>query len=175
MGIDNKRGSIIDMIIFIVVALIVVAFFGMYAYGFNLVNGVLEDVDVQVGSFNFTETSQDTFGRINTAQLNWLPIIAMFMILGSGLFIFISNSLVRVNPVFIVPYIIVLIIAISISVYISNVYEEVFLNGIATSIYTEWTAVNYLMVNLPYVLAIFGIFGLVFLFTTMRNEGGEIV
>lgn len=174
---ENKRGSVIDIIIFIVFAFVSVTFLGLWAYGFNEVTSIITTIDVNGNTaLNISGAGQDTFGQVNNAYTNWLPILSFVLIFGSMLTIFISNFLVKVHPVFFVVYLLVNIVAVIISVYISNAYEDLLTNSIYGATFSSWTATSYLMVHLPIWVTIVGIFGAVFLFSNIINEnqGGGI-
>lgn len=173
----GKRGSIGDIMIFIVLSFVIVTLLGFWVWGFDTMTNTLTSVDVNAGSFNLTNTTLQTFGEINDAQKNWIPIISLFMMFGMMLSILISSFLVRVHPVFIIPYLLVVVLGVVVSVYVSNAYEVNILNGVASGTFQSFTAVNYLIINLPLVVTIVGVFGMVILFAGIqrdRNLGGGI-
>lgn len=173
----NKRGSVIDILIWLVISFVTVAFLGMWAYAFNEVTTVMTTIEVQGSSLNISGASLDTFGQVNSAFQTWLPILSFVMIFASALSILISNFLVKVHPAFMIVYLMVIIGAVMGSVYISNAYEDLLINDIVGSTFQSWGASSYIMINLPIWVTVIGAFGMVFLFAgIMRdaNQGGGI-
>lgn len=170
----NKKGSIMDLAIFMIIAFVIVVFFGLWVYGFNQITETLGEMNQSLGIINTTisEISADTFGRVNTAQTTWLHILAFVMIFSMALSILLHNFLVKAHPVFFILYVFVTIGVFMASVYISNYYEELLTNPVFGSTLLAFRGATFIMLNLPIWIAIIGIFGAVLLFAGILRDAG---
>jgi len=168
----NKKASMIDIIILMIIAFAVVMFFGLWVFGFNMVTEELTSIESNSDSVNISDAAEKTFGQINDAQTPGLHILAYVIILSMGLSILISNFLVKGNPVFLVVYILVVIAAIMGSVYISNQYEEFLQNEIFGSTLADFGGGSFLLLNLPVLVTIIGLLGAIFLFMGIIRDAG---
>ncbi len=169
---QNKKGSLMDILIWIIAAFIIMLFFGVWIYGFDLVTNQLLKIDTPVGNTNVSDIARDSFGVVNSLQTQGLHSIAFVMIFVMGLSIMVTNFLQKSHPVFFILYIIVVIVAIIVSVFISNQYESLTLNSTIGSTLTDFTAANFIMINLPIWTTVFGIAGGIFLFMGIRRDEG---
>lgn len=168
----NKNGSVIDIIIFMVMAFVIVMFFALWVYGFNLVSTTMDTMDQGIGDTTIAEISQKTIGQVNSAQQTWLPILATVLIFGMILTIFMSNFLIRIHPAFFLVYLLVIIGAVITSAYISNQYEDLMTNEIIGETLQSWTMPSFFMLWLPYIVTAVGIFGSIIVFAgILRDEG----
>ena len=174
----NNKGSLFDIIIWLIVIFVMFIFFAGFMYGYNLLTAeVVNTVMPPESLINVTDAGQDTFGQINTglASLRWLAlVIAVSMIIS----IMVSNFLVKAHPVFFIVYILIIVVGIVLSVYLSNAYETILTssNPLASTL-ESFTAMNYIMLNLPIWTTIIGILGAIFLFigvTFDSQQGGSI-
>jgi len=175
----KRKASILDLAIFLILAFIIVIFFGIWIYGFNQITDTLGGMDQPLGMINTTiaEVSEDTFGRVNTAQTTGVHILAFVMIFSMALSILLSNFLVKVHPAFFILYIFITISVIMASVYISNYYEELLQNPVLGSTFLAFRGATFIMLNLPIWIAVIGMIGAVFLFAGILRDaglGGEI-
>ena len=174
----NKKGSVIDIIIWIVVAFATIAFFGMWIYGFNQMTNILINIPDGATALNVSGAALDTFGQLNTAQTTGLHTLAFIMIFSTGLTILVSNFVVKSHPAFLIVYIMVIIGAIIASVYISNQYESLMVDSVVGSTFQAFTAANFIMLYLPVWTTVLGFFGAIFMFMGIyrdREMGGGIV
>lgn len=82
------------------------------------------------------------------------------------------NAFVRVHPLLFFVNVLVSLLGIFLAVPISNAYETLLASNIYEGNLNTFTAVNWLLLNLPLVVAIMAILGTVFMFIGfMRNEG----
>lgn len=173
----NKKGSAIDILVLIVVALIVVIFFAGWMYGFNLLTNDLITIQSQPNELaNVSQAATDVFVPVNTG-LNFLRVISFIIIFGLSLSILISNFLVRANPVFFVVYFFIAIIAIVFGVYVSNAYETLQSNSVLGATLATFTGTNFFLANLPIIVGVIALFGAIFLFINVPRDpeiGGGI-
>ncbi len=160
----NKRGQLFDIFVFMAIALVVVLFLGLWLYGFDLVTTQLEGIPDSVGGGpNISQIAEDTFGQVNTALANNLPIIAFTIIIGMFLTILLSNFLVKVHPAFLIVYILVTIIGVVVAVSISNLYETIRADVSFGPTLATFGGANFLIANLPLLVVLAGFLGAIFL------------
>lgn len=169
----NKKGSVLDIIIWIAIAFITIVFLGIWLYGHNLLTTAL----LNSGSDLVVNATQAIVVPVNDALGQWLQIIAFVIIFGMAISILISNFLIRAHPVFFVIHLFMTIVGIIVSATISNRYMELLTNPTIGTTLQSFTAVNFIMQWLPYFTAIIGIFGAIFLFMGIirgREEGPNL-
>ena len=129
--------------------------------------------DMTFGDANTSQVIDDTFGAVNRSYqaLYW---IAVFLMVGMIISIFIGSYLVTTRPVFFIPYIFITIIAIIVSVGISNAYEQVIADPTLASTFAGFIGANFIMLNLPMWIAIVGIVGAIIMFVRMGSKENEL-
>ena len=174
MKLFNKKGSLFDIIAWVVIALVVTLFLGIWLYAHNILTNTLIALPNTANNINMSLIASQTFGKINSAEQSWLPIIAFIIIVCEGLTILITNFYVKEHPLMFIPYVFVIAIAVVISVYVSNIYQG-FLTGFEFSpALTTMTMANYILIYLPIWTAIIGAFGAILLMSNIiiDNRGG---
>ena len=171
----NKRGAFVDLFVFMIFAFVLVVVIGMLLYVFGVAEDGLHDTmdGMTFGTANATEVINDSVGAttISFQALYWLSVLIIFgMILG----IFIGSYMVTTKPVFFIPYLFIWIIAIIVSVPLSNAYETLSADPTLASTYANFVGANFILNNLPMIVAIVGIVGAIIMFTRMgrREEYG---
>jgi len=167
----NKKGSFVDLFIFIIFAFILVVVIGFLLYIFDQAeDGLHETMDgMTFGDANATEVINNSVGAttLSLTALYWLSVLIIFgMILG----IFIGSYLVTTKPVFFIPYLFIWIIAIIVAVPMSNSYETLTLNPDLASTYSNFVGANFILFNLPMIVAIIGIVGAIIMFSRMGKK-----
>jgi len=167
---SNKKGSVIDMIIFIVFALVIVVFFSLWYYGFGLVNNVFSGMTQTVGNnVSISSIANDTVGNVYSG-LSTLKILAWVLIVGMMLTIFVSNFLVKVHPVFFFVHFGMVVISIVCSVYVSNAYETLLTNTAFGGTMQSFTGGTFILLYLPYIVTVVGLMGMVFLMSGILRD-----
>lgn len=172
MGKLNKKGSMVDLFVFMILSFIVVVICGMFVYLGNTLEDELRD---NADKLNTTDMSGDeliteTFGAV-TRSYSALPWITFAFIMAYVLGILVSGYFITVkSPVFFVPYIIMVIVAVIVSAPISNVYEEIIHNSTLESTFSLFTASNYIFANLPIWVAVVGIFAGIIMFVMYHKR-----
>lgn len=158
--IKNKRGGLSDMFIFMVVGFILALCCGIFVYiGSETYTQLLNNAgafdNALGGAGNGTQIIQDTFGAVPNAynSLKWITSMLLF---GMVLSIMVTSFLVRTRPVFFVAYILIYIIAIVVSVPISNVYEVVYQTPTLATAFSGFYGQTYIFLNLPMWIALIG-------------------
>lgn len=173
----NKKGGYTDIFLFMIVAIIIVIIAVVFIYMASQIRGKLhEEMDNMTESdsvVNYSETIDDTFGKTETAyhSLYW---IAVFLILGMIIAIFIGSYMVTTKPVYFVPYIFMVIIAVVVSVGISNAYEQIRADSTLASTFEGMVGSNFILANLPIWIAIIGIGGGIIMFVKMQHGEEEL-
>lgn len=170
----NKRGGFADLFIFMILAFIVVVICVIMVYISNRTTLQLHDSmdGMDLGDTlgnNASEVIDNTIGSTSTSftSLYWISAFIIFaMILG----IFIGSYLVTTKPVFFIPYIFIVIIAVISSVPISNSYENLSNNAELGSTFVNFTASNFIMLNLPIWITIIGFVGAIIMFARMGKK-----
>ncbi|MCK5293677.1 MAG: hypothetical protein KAJ49_03420 [Arcobacteraceae bacterium] len=167
----NNKGQFTDLFLFMIVALIILFVSGLFIYMGLRVNNQLDDSFTGMGSadVNYTEIKDDTFGDVNISYgaLYWLTIL---MIVGMLISIFIGSYMVTTRPIFFVPYIFIVIIAILVSVGISNAYQTIAENETLASTFSGFVGSNFIMYNLPIWIVVIGFVGGLIMFVRMKSQ-----
>lgn len=156
----NKKGFIIELIAFAVIGIIVILFFGGIIYGFDLFTDVITDpLIVDSSELNLTAATNPTIGSLNTGLSN-LHLIAAVIIIGylfaTLIFAYFSSK----HPLWLIVYILVVIMVVIFSIYISNAYETVQSNSLIGGMVSEFSIGNVIMSYLPVWTALIGLFGI---------------
>lgn len=171
----NKKGqSILDVFIFIAVAIIIVVLFAVWKFGINKMSTAIINVETPINNIgiNISDAGQKTFGNLDNG-MSVLNLVGLCMIVGMILTIFISNFLVKSHPVFFVGFIFVTILAIILSVFISNSYETLITSSDLGAIMLQSKATTTIMLNLPIWVTIIGLIGGFILFAGITRDEGQ--
>lgn len=161
MWAKNKKGNVmIQLFIFMFLALLFAIFLGLAVFGFNLVNDTLGQ-DVDIGNVNLKNVTDTTFGQINTGLINNADTIGIIALFGM-VFLMILNGYFfgsKKPKLFFIVDVFLLVLFFIPSIYISQVYET-FINS--TSLFSS-TYIDIIpktskfLLNLPVIIAIVGV------------------
>jgi hypothetical protein len=174
--IKEKKGSIIDLLIWIVVAFVIVLVFSGFIYFWDQITDKLTSIDTINPSVNISGAAEDSFGQVQGMQEKGLRTLAYVIIFAMGFSILLTNFLEKSHPAFFVAYLFVIIGAIIASVYISNQYELLLSNEVLGSTISSFKGASYLLLYLPVWTTVLGFFGAIFLFSGImkdREAGGS--
>lgn len=173
---NNKRGQFTDLFVFMIFAIILLFVSGLFIYMGLTVNDQLDESFAGQniggsGEVNYTEVKDSTFGNVNIAysSLYW---IAILLIVAMIISIFVGSYMVTTRPIFFVPYIFIVIIAIVVSVGMSNAYQDVVENPELASTFANFIGANFIMYNLPMWIAVIGFVGGIIMFVRMKSQEG---
>lgn len=160
----NKKAIIPNIKIFIVMAfsLFGVLFLGIFAYIFSQFNTFLS-TNIDIGAVNLQTINSQTFGAVATAFLNNVDIIAISLLLGLVMFMFITAYFKEeeTHTLFIFLDIIILIFAFIFAVYLSNTYETFITSASVLSVFTNnLPKSSTFILNLPVYVGIIGAIGI---------------
>lgn len=177
--INNKAQSQFDIFTFIVFAVIVVLFFAGWIYVTGLINTVMhnagESNEVNAGNagyVNMTQTSDQIFGQ-QAQAIKSLRMVALVYILSLAIVIIITNFLQKKNPIWFFAYILLALLAVIFSPQVSNAYENLLSSGIYGGELTNFTASNFIILNLPVVVLVITLLGGIGLFINLVRSPGE--
>lgn len=172
---ENKRGSVMDIFTFMIYGFIAIVLIGSLVYVSNIFTTSLYTI-TDTSNLNISSAVADTFGQVNSA-LPLYRLVALSIVFGLMIGIFVSSYLVRANPVFLIVYVIVSIVAVLVSVPISNALESLRNNSILSNELSNYTAINYIYNNLPIVVTLISVIGFILLFSLSNKDnqlGGGI-
>jgi|TARA_Y100000310_G_scaffold264403_1_gene275035 flagellar biosynthesis protein FliQ len=174
--IQNKTGGFTDLFLFMIFAFVIILISVVFIYiGIETENQLQESLgkmDLQdTEGNNASVVIDNTMGVTNTtfSALRW---IAVFLIVGMIISIFIGSYLVTTKPIFFIPYLFITIIAIIVSVPMSNTYETLMENPTLAGTFVGFTGANWIMLSLPIWVTIVGIVGGIIMFSRM-GKGEE--
>lgn len=172
--IHNKKGALTDLFLWISVCFIlsifsVIMFFAATRTYTELIAKAPQLQKALGNDGNATEIINSTFGQVpNSYQaLKWITVMLIF---GFALTIILTSFLVKTNPIFFVPYLIIYIIAIIISVPMSNTYEVIYQNPLLAASFSGFWGQNWIFLNLPFwIIVIGGLSGTLLFINSVRN------
>lgn len=174
--VKNKKGAFADLFIFMIVAFVVVLISVVWIYMGNRVTDQLHtsmdnmDLGDTMGN-NASQVIDNTMGSGGfNGSIQALHWISIFLIAGMILSIFIGSYLVTTKPIFFIPYLFIVIIAVIVSVPMANTYEVLMTEATLSSTFTGFTGANWLMLNLPRWITIIGITGGIIMFSRMGKR-----
>lgn len=171
----NKKGGMTDLFIFMIVIIIILFVSGIFIYfGVTAYSEVREKLGGKMmGTANSTEVIDNTMGTLSNTYkaLYWISIL---LIVGMIISIFIGSYLVTTKPVFFIPYAFIVIIAVIVSVGLSNAYEKIIQDPLLASTFAGFVGSNFIMLRLPMWIAIIGIVGGIIMFVRMGSKDDEI-
>ena len=172
-GILSKKGALSDLFLFMAIAFVIIIFSVIMVYvATRTYTALQENTGIQQGlgnDGNATDIINHSFGQVLNAyqSLKWITFVLIF---GFALSILITNFLVRTNPIFFVPYTIILVIAIIISVPLSNSYETIYQNPLLADTFTGFYGATWIFLHLPIWITVIGLLaGLLMFINVVRN------
>lgn len=171
---ENKKGGFCDLFIFMIfgIVIVLVCVVMIYISGITTdkLHETMDDMDLSDGQGNnASQVIDNTVGVTETSFLA-LQWISVFLIFGMMLGIFIGSYLVTTKPIFFVPYLFIVIIAIVVSVPLSNTYETLSNNATLNPTFLGFAGANWIFLHLPIWITIIGITGGIIMFTRMGKE-----
>jgi hypothetical protein len=169
----NKQGAFSDLFLFLIFSFVIVLICVIWIYLGGVVENQLhltmDDMEFSNPDTNATQIINDTIGKTNISfqALRWVSVFLMF---GMILSIFIGSYLVTTKPIFFVPYIFIVIIAIIVSVPMANAYEILMADATLSGTFNEFTGANWVMLNLPIFISIIGFTGGIIMFSRMGKK-----
>lgn len=162
----NKKGSILDMIVFVISAIIIILVLAMWFYGWQQIDHAFQSISGNAVIENAVDT---TFGQVTPAfnNLKWWSYMIIFALVIS---MFITNYLRRISPFFIIGYIFMNIIALILAVNVSNSYESLLNDPITGTTLQSFQGSTFIILYLPIWVIVIGFIGLIFLFAGIIRD-----
>ncbi len=177
----NKKAQLSSFSIFnwMIVAFLAVVLFGGLIWVMGILNDVFTEVGVmneknagQPGYVNMSKASEDIWG-VAYDSIQSLRLVAITYILALGISIVIVGFLERKHPFLFFVYMLIVLLGIIFAPTISNAYEDLLLSGIFDGGLVEFTASNFILLNLPVFVLLIGFGGGIGLFINLVRGGGE--
>jgi len=165
----QKKGALTDVIIWIIIVFIIALFFALWTYGHGIITSEL----VNSNSELVANASQEVIKPANDAIQNSLDTIGVMILLGMIVSIFVSNFLIRGNPIFFILYIIIAVIGVILSATVSNRYMELANHNIIGQSISDLTAMSFVIQHLPYFAVVIAVAGGLFLYLGTIREKNE--
>lgn len=174
----NKGGGLTDMFIFLVLAFAIVVIFGIFIYMGNVVSIKLHqnmDNMTTSPSVNNTEILNNTMDKVAGSYnvLKWGSGVLIFAMIIS---IFVGSYLVQTKPIYFVPYIFVVLIALFFAVVIANAYNTMSQDPIIGSSFSSQTIAHYFLLYLPFAIVAIGFIGGIIMYASYKfgYDGGYV-
>jgi len=176
--IKNKKGGFTDLFIFMIVAFVIVLFSGIMIFISNETTDQLhESLDnmglAGDGNNNASVVIDNTMGK-TSLTFNALYWISVFLIFGMIIAIFIGSYMVTTKPIFFIPYLFIVIIAVIVAVPMSNAYETLSADPTLASTYAGFIGSNWILAQLPIIVAIVGVTGGIIMFVRMGKREEQV-
>jgi predicted membrane channel-forming protein YqfA (hemolysin III family) len=179
----NKKGQFeaqtFDIFTFIIFSFLVVVFFAGLIYTMGLINTVMHNAglsnEVNSGSpyyTNMTLASDMIFGQ-QAEAIKALRMVAIVYILSIAVVIVITNALIKKNPLWFFAYILLSLLAVIFAPQVSNAYENLLSSGIFEGELNNFTASNWILLNLPWIVLVISVLGGIFLFVNLIRSPAE--
>ena len=170
----NKRGGFTDLFLFIIFAFIIILFSVVMIYISNEATDTLrENIDSMGlagdGRNNASVVLENTLGA-GVESFNALYWISILLIFGMIIAIFIGSYMVTTKPIFFIPYLFITIIAVIVAVPVSNSYEMLYADTTLNSTFANFVGANWIMAQLPMIVAIVGMVGGIIMFARMGKK-----
>ncbi len=171
----------IMLIVFIFLVFIGVIVLGVLFFGLEQIDQLFSEITFNITSSSlnqsFNETYQETLGIGISATLNSLSNLALGLILGMILVMMIMGFALKSNRLWVVLDIIIIVIAFTGAVYISNAFDT-FINSDAAFLdifSNELQLPSTFLLNLPFYIAIIGVLIIIITYAATRRRGEPVV
>jgi ABC-type phosphate transport system permease subunit len=168
----NKKGDVSDFFVFLCFAFILVILAGVFIWVGGEMSSKLKAsafANDTFGDKNGTQIVEDTFDNTNVAYstLYWGTLAIIIAMLLS---ILIGCYMVTTKPIFFVPYIFFVALAVICSVAISNAYEKIMETPMLADTYSNFIGTNFLLLNLPIIISVIGVLGAIIMFGRIGSK-----
>lgn len=178
-SVNGESSGVFSIFQFMIVAFLTVLLFAGLIYAQGLLTDVFYQVGIQnevnagqPGYTNMTYAAQATFGELDDA-IQSLKMVAAVYILGLAICIILTNALLKINPLFFFPYILLSLLAVVFAVPISNAYESLLNSSVFAGELAGFSISNWILLKLPIFVLIVSVLGGMFLFINYIRSGSE--
>lgn len=166
----NKKGQIAGIFILAAISIAIIIFFGVWIFGMDIITDKLTGITAS-SKVNVSEAATLYMVPVNNA-FKFLRLIAFTMLFGLSLSFILTNFFVRAHPFLYVIYILISMVAVIFSVYISNAYESLLTGNVLSATFASFTAANFIVTNLPIWIGTIGLIGSIVLFINVNRDAG---
>lgn len=134
--------------------------------GFFVINFIMTTTVNQMTAIPAINESDSAVTSLQgiTTLMGRLDYIVLGLLIGFTLAVIVSSWFIPSNPLFVFFYFIVMIIIVSVSAILSNVWESISQSGQFGTTITSFPISNHLMLNLPVYVGIIAFIGIVTMF-----------
>lgn len=169
----NKKGAVTDLFVWLIISFVIVIVLGAFYFMGNKINDKIEekipDIQASIGeNHNATQIVEDSIGAIPRSfeAFKWISVMLM---VGMLLSLVLSGFLVKIHPAFFVANLFLIIIAVVVSVPLSNTYETLYLDETLGATFTGFYGASYIWLNLPIWVIVAGFLSLIVSFISMSR------
>lgn len=157
----NRKGGIMDIFVAMAMALVLIVVLVLLTFSANTVKTkMLQQAPAIQSSFsndtNVSQIIENTVGGV-TSSYDTFKWISVLLIFGFFLSILVSAFLVKTHPAWFIGYVLMIIIAVVLSVYVSNTYEKLMNDSTLAATFLGFTGANYIFLYLPIWILVIGI------------------
>ena len=171
----NKKGfSTVILFQYAFLVFLFAVFFGIAVWGFTLVDDAF-DQDVDIGAVNLREVNDDTYGAMAQALLDRADTLALAVVFGMIMFMFVSALFFgSSNKMWIPVDIIILIFVFILAVYLSSIYEILINSSSLIDVYIDdLPKTSRFLLNLPSIIATLGALLMIITYTRIGKDQEE--
>lgn len=174
---DKKGLAVIDLFVFSGYVLVIIMFLGLAMLIFSLINTYLGQ-DVDIGNVNLQNATEDTFGKLSSALVNYGDSLGISLIFGMVIFMIGNAYFTSENypKLMIVIDIIILVVAFIFAIYISQGYNYLITaetDGILDIYVDSLPKSSSFLLNLPAYIGVIGALVMIFSYTGFRRNSEE--
>lgn len=162
----NKKGDLTG-VIFLIVSISIFAIF-LLIVGYivpQISNGLANQIGINADINN-------SLGVTTAVAEHTLPVLWMILFGGLMLGLFATSYFIDTHPIFVPIFALLLIIAIVVSIPLSNAYEELSQDALLSGAAAQQGIIVFIMANLPLVTFIVGLLSLLIAFAKTGGGGG---
>ena len=182
MGLDNKKGQMGIVWLFVIfIAIIVVGFvlallMSFFKWGTETITPIASDLGM-IDNTNVSQIGGTAFGVLNTIA-GILPMLVGFayVMLLMGCIALVMSYRGTQNPLFIGLFLAFMILTVLVAIFVSNAYEDLYSGSDEMALQLQdQTILSYLILYSPYIITIIGFICGIFLFVgkSQDNYGVE--
>jgi len=163
----TKKGSIGDVLFFIVTIFAIVLFLLFVSYIVPQITNTLRtsEINESSGSRTALDKADEMAGSLDTIFLTIFSILLMGVL--------ISSFMIEAHPIFIPIYIIMLIMAIVVGAILNNIHEEFIANSELAATAADQTFANRIMDNYVLIIIVVSLLSMILIFGKPRLGGGS--
>lgn len=169
----NKRGQFAGIFLWIAVGFAFVITIVAIMLYVNTLSSTLTNAaeGLNTATVNATQAAADTVGKLpeGYASIKW---ITYSIIIAMALSTVAAAAIARKHPAILVPYVLVIVVAIIFSVPVSNTYEMIYQDPVLADTFAGFTGTNWIFLNLPIIVTIIGIFGAILCAINIQRDPG---